>query len=876
MKYLFTAVYLLFFFHCEILCQDLTPDDPIEIRHCGSERISDPPSIDGLLNEEIWSRGEWTGDYVQQIPQERATPSQATKFKVFYDDKFLYIGARCYDTEPDKIVRRMSRRDGFEGDWVEFNIDSYHDLRTAFSFTISATGVKGDEFVTNDGNNWDGSWNPIWYADTNIDAEGWTAEIKIPLSQLRYGNQEEHIWGLQSTRLDFRTGERSIWQYIPQNSGRWVSGFGKLEGLKGVKPQKQIEIQPYVVLKNDSYEKEEGNPFRDGSDFSMTTGLDGKIGVTSDLVLDFTINPDFGQVEADPAQLRLDGFEAFFNEQRPFFVENRNLFEGGHHSSILFYSRRIGGNPKGYPSLNDDDYTDVPENATILGAAKLSGKTKKGLSIGILESVTAREMAKIENTEGEKREETVEPLTNYFVGRMSQDFREGNTVLGGMITATNRKLDGTDMDWLHKSAYSGGLDLIHRWNDRKMFINAKTFYSNVRGTQESILDTQTSLARNYQRPDAEHLNVDSTATALSGYGGAFVLGRNAGNRKINFEAGLKWNSPGLELNDIGFINETDQITQSTWLYYKIGNPFAIFNNMRFNYSVDFNYDFGGQLRFIWMQANTHAQFKNFWGYGIGANVNMKNLAKAALRGGPSLVFNDNFSMWTYIYSDGRKKLFFELNPWMNMAGQNTNKTFGGDLTVRYRPFRTVELRVAPGYTKSRRAVQYVSNVDRPDGIQYVNSKINQETFSVSLRVDYTILPNLTIQYYGQPFISKGIYSDFLDLKDPLEKDFYKRFDSLSGLSYDEMDEIYSVDENGDNVTDYTFDNPDFVYMQFRSNLVARWEYIPGSELFFVWSQGTTQLGNNPSQDLLASLENELFSDQLRNTFLIKATYRFLK
>ncbi len=874
MKNLITTLFIIGIF--QTLISQETPTEPTPKKKCFTQKISgSSPSIDGKLDDAVWEQVEWNGDYIQREPADNTPPTHQTRFKILYDDKYLYIGARCYDSEPEKIVRRMSRRDGFEGDWVEFNIDSYHDLRTAFSFTLTAAGVIGDEFITNNGNNWDSNWNPIWYTGTHIDEEGWTAEIKIPFSQLRYANKESLVWGIQSTRLDFRNGERSVWQHIPQNSNTWVSDFGELHGLEGVKPQKQIEIQPYVVAKMDTYEKEEGNPFRDGLDFSANAGLDGKIGVTSDLILDFTINPDFGQVEADPAQLRLDGFEVFFQERRPFFIENRNLFDGGFNGGNLFYSRRIGGSPKGYPSLASDEYGKIPDNTTIWGAAKFSGKTQKGLSIGILESITAEEKALIRNTEGEERKEVIEPLTQYFVGRLMQDFSGGNTVIGGMMTATNRKLKDTGMDWLRSSAYSGALDVTHRWKEQSWYVSGRGMFSKVNGSEESIFNTQTAIQRNYQRPDAKHLSIDSTATSLIGHGGTVSLGKNSGNKKVNFETSVRWISPGFELNDIGFLGSADQINHSFWTYYRIGKPFSVFNRMRFNFSHQSEWDFGGINHSLYFGTNAHAGFKNFWAIGTGINYNARNFPKAALRGGPSLMFNPNASHWMYVETDSRKKVFFFFNFWNAWGTQNTSRSSGYSGRVTYRPVRTLELSASPNYNRSRRAIQYVTNIEMADGnTNYINATILQKTFSTAFRINYTILPNLSIQYYGEPFISKGNYSNFKKIVDPLAKDYYDRIDMLSNISYDEENSLYSIDENNDSIEDYSFGNPDFIYMQFRSNLVARWEYIPGSELFFVWSQGTVNSGD-PNDNLFPSLGGNLFSEKLNNTFLIKATYRFL-
>src|SRR5687768_3236588 len=470
-----------------------------------TQRLNAAITLDGIPVEEAWNAVEWGGDFIQWQPNEGKPPSQQTNFKILYDEKFLYIAYRCHDLAPDSIVKRMGRRDAFPGDWVEINIDSYHDQRTAFSFTLSVSGVRNDEFVSENGDYWDVNWNPIWFAKTHIDDKGWTGEVKIPLSQLRYGNEQEKIWGFQVMRRLFRKEERSIWQYIPQNSGVWVSRFGELRGLKNIPVHRQVELAPYVTAQADKYEEEAGNPFAKGFDKKITAGLDGKVAITNDLILDFTINPDFGQVEADPSQVRIDGFQNFFEERRPFFIESRNIFDyqltgseagGDYDSDLLFYSRRIGSSPHGFPTLNTGEYVNLPQNTSILGAAKFSGKTKKGLSIGILESITQREMATIDKN-GERRKELVEPLTNYFVGRLQKDIKSGNTIFGGIITSVNRQKGLNDM--LHSSAYSGGLDFLHYWKSRTWYIRGNIVFSHVKGSKEAILKTQTAFEHLFQR-----------------------------------------------------------------------------------------------------------------------------------------------------------------------------------------------------------------------------------------------------------------------------------------------------------------------------------------------------------------------------------------
>ena len=842
------------------------------------------PVIDGKLDDPVWETVQWGGDFTQMMPNDGGEPVAPTNFKILYDDENIYVGYRCHDDEPEKIVKRMSRRDGFEGDWVEINIDSYHDLRTAFSFTISASGVKGDEFISNNGNNWDDSWNPIWYARTNIDEKGWTAEIRIPLSQLRYGNKEEQIWGFQVHRRNFRHDARSLFQHIPRNSGVWVSAFAELHGIHGIKPQKQIEIQPYLVAQTSTFEKEEGNPFVDGSDSRFTVGVDGKIGVTSDMVLDFTINPDFGQVEADPAAVRLDGFQNFFREQRPFFVENNNVFDfgltnsaagGNYDSDNLFYSRRIGGSPHGYPNLRQGEYADVPDNASILGAAKFSGKTKNGFAIGVLESITANEYANID-LNGERREELVEPLTNYFVGRATQDFDGGNTVVGGIFTAVNRDLEDTNLDFLHKAAYSGGVDVVHRWKDQSWVATGNFVFSRVEGTTEAITNTQTSFEHYFQRPDADHLEVDESRTSLTGTGGTLKVGKFGGNWK--FETGATWRSPELELNDIGFMNNADEINHFFWSGYRFNNPFSIFRNLGLNVNHWMRWDFSGRHLYQAANANMFTQFKNYYRLFVGYTREFKDISNQALFGGPALRKSSGNAVFLNAGTDSRKKVQFSFNAfWAKGNDPDQSKTVDASnygFGVRIQPTNALRIFLRPSIGRFDRLMQNVTSVDFENRTNYIVSSLDQNTLSMTVRLNYNITPNLTIQYYGQPFITRVRYFDFKRITNPNARLFHDRFIPLNNINYNGEAGIYSVDDTGDGIEDYAFDNPDFSFMQFRSNLVARWEYVPGSELFLVFAQSTNNSGD-PQEDILPSLTDNLFNNKPTNIFVIKWTYRFL-
>lgn len=848
------------------------------------------PVIDGLLDDACWGDLPWSGDFTTRSPKELLTPKQQTSFKLTYDDKNIYVAVRCHDTDPEKIVRRLTRRDQFDGDWVEINIDSYNDKRSAFSFTVNAAGVIGDEFITNNGNNWDSNWNPIWYVKTSIDNEGWIAEMRIPLSQLRFGQKEMHTWGLQFTRYDFRSQERSVWKFISRNEAGWVSNFGVLEGLKGIQPQKQVEIQPYVLAQAETYEAEAGNPYATGSGQKITGGLDAKIGITSDLTLDLTINPDFGQVEADPSVLNLNGYQIFFSERRPFFIENRNIFDfqatyaeagGSFTSDNVFYSRRIGSSPSGYPDTKEGEYVDMPRNTSILGAAKFSGKTKKGTSIGILESVTQREVAHISDGVNE-RTEIVEPMTNYFVGRVQQDFKEGNSYLGGIFTAVNRKLEDSYLaDFMHKTAYTGAVDFMHTWDNRSWYVAGTGIVSRVSGTKEAIFNTQTDFVHNMQRTDATHLEVDEEKISLTGNSGTVRLGKIGGNFK--FESGFTWRSAGLALNDIGFLLQTDYMAHYLWAGYQQNEQSKHLNSWRVNYNHWFYWDLSGRNTHQGFNVNAHAQLKNFWGGGTGSFYQNYDVDTRALRGGPSLLSPKGINHWWYVYSDSRKKIQGSLNGWQYWGGEKSSHSWGFDVGVTMQPLRTLSISISPSYNINNQALQYVTQVSEnvpTEENRYINGSIAQQTLGVSLRMNYTINPNMTIQFYGQPFISRGDYTDFKYITNPIAAKFEDRFAVYDNnqITFDAENFSYMIDENRDGTVDYEIENPNFDFIQFRSNLVYRWEYTPGSTLFLVWTQGTTFYEGTErplEQPIIPDFWNNVSSNKPQNIFLIKMTYRFL-
>lgn len=845
--------------------------------------------LDGIPDEEAWNAVEWGGDFTEWTPNEGHKPTQPTNFKILYDDRFLYLAYRAWEESTDSISKRMGRRDEFPGDWVEINIDSYHDLRTAFSFTLSVSGVRNDEFISNNGTDWDPSWNPIWFAKTHIDDEGWTAEVKIPLSQLRYGNAKEKVWGIQLMRRIFRKEERSTWQYIPQKAGVWVSSFGELHGLKDIPMHRQVEIAPYILAKADTYKKEPGNPFATGVDSRLNGGIDGKVAITNDLILDFTINPDFGQVEADPSQVRLDGYQNFFSERRPFFIESRNIFNyqltgseagGDYDSDLLFYTRRIGGSPHGSVSTGPGEYVDYPQNTSIIGAAKFSGKTKKGWSVGILESIADREYANVDHN-GDRRKELVEPVTNYFVGRLQKDIHEGNTILGGIFTAVNRG-NGLE-DVLHREAYSGGMDFLHYWNNRTWYIRGNLVFSNVSGSRQAIVGTQTSFEHLFQRPGKTGLSVDTTRTSLTGTGGTFRFGKLGGKggrlgEVLKFETGLTFRSPELELNDIGFMLTANEINHFTWIGLHFQQPHLFFRNARLNYNHWSRWDFGGRFLYQAFNFNSHATFKNNWQGGTGFSWNPYEISNNALRGAASLRKPSGAAHNFYLVTDYRKKVYVQINGFNAWGSRNTVKSNNLGLSLTVQPLNALRISIGSDYSYYMRLQdQFVSNVDVNGMTRSIVAHLKQNTLRFTARASYNITPDLTLQYYGQPYITRPLYSNYAYVVDPLVRKYHDRFAVFEPGQLTADNGTFLVDENKDGITDYTFDKPDFNFVQFRSNLVIRWEYSAGSELYLVWSQGNTpDASSELDKPLASSLFHNAFLEQGRNIFLVKCTYRFLK
>ena len=844
-------------------------------------KISAPPAIDGILDDEAWKFGEWIDDFTQYEPYNGKKPSQRTEFKILFDEDNIYAAFKAFDTSPDSIVNRLTRRDNPDGDLVGVIFDSFHDLRTGFLFGITSSGVKYDQMYTNDGQNQDPSWNPNWWVKTSINKEGWVAEMKIPFSQLRFEKNSGDIWGLNVARLLYRKNEQSFWQHIPKDSPGLVHLFGELSGLEQIKPRKIFDVTPYGVGKAETFKAEPDNPFLSkGRKFGMNGGIDAKIGVTNNMTMDLTINPDFGQVEADPSEVNLSAYETFFTEKRPFFIEGNNITnfglgigDGDVGNDNLFYSRRIGRRPQGDPELKDGWNADVPTNSTILGAAKLTGKTKDGLSLGFVEAMTAQEKAEID-TIGGRMLETVEPLTNYFVGRVQKDINEGKTIIGGIFTSTNRDLDPNLSDFMHKAAYTGGVDFTQYFKEKSWMVNLNTAFSLVEGSKKAILNTQRSSARYYQRPDNDYARLDTGRTSLAGSGGRLQVMKLNGH--WNFIYATIWKTPGFETNDLGYIREADQTLTLLLAQYSQWEPKWIYK--RYNISADFYtiYNFGWDNLGKGFEWNASMDLKNYWMISTGGNFTGNGISTSMLRGGPKMKMPGSTSARIGFSTDNRKKLVFEVYTNGSRGYLNYSKSFYAETGATYKPTNYLSVTFTPGLSKSYTDLQYVTSINYNNSDKYVFASIDRKTVSASFRVNLNLSPDLTLQYWGQPFVATGRYYDHKFILNPTADIYKERFVTYSDAQKTFDGENYNIDENLDGIKDYSFEKTDFKVQEFLSNLVIRWEYNPGSTVFLVWSQ--TRSYSNGSGDLNYFNDmGDLFdrdNNVPHNVFLVKFSYRF--
>ena len=799
----------------------------------------DPPRLDGFLDDEVWQQAEFTSEFFQKDPNEGEPAMHKTEVGFLFDESSLYIAARMYFEDPDKIHAYVTRRDkAGNAARIIISLDTYLDRRTAYTFGLTAGGSRFDYYHPSDSEHRrESSFDPVWEGKAQITDYGWSAEMQIPFSQLRFKNQDEQVWGVNINRWIPNTNEDLYWVLIPKDDTGWASKFGELVGISGIAPSRRIELLPYSAS-NAKYTSgtDPLDPFNDGSKYDSRVGLDLKMGLGSNLTLDATVNPDFGQVEADPAVVNLSAFETFFRERRTFFIEGRQLFDNN--GPTFFYSRRIGARPHGSA---EGDFLDNPDNTTIIGAAKITGRLNSGLSIGVLSAVTSTEhadtfTAATDSTQEIRGRTRVEPLNGFGVVRLQQEFGASQSTVGVMLTGVKRDIStGSALaEILNKQAYTGNMDWDLRFQGGKYVLSGYTGFSHISGDPLAIVRAQRSSARYYQRPDATHVRLDSTRTSLSGYAGSIRFNKNSGEHWL-WGTGVSAESPAFELNDAGILFGADGIGNWAYLAYRETKPGKLFRDYELQVSTfaEWNYEWIRSFRIY--DFNFNFTFKNFWRLGMHYHNAPDNLSWTKTRGGPVMGTPSHQHLQVRLSNNHASNFNWRARTsyiWDGLDGFD----FSSSARFSVKPTDALELSLEPEYERERTSQQYFTRFEdtgRPEtfGNRYVFSAIDRSTISTQIRLNYAITPDLSLELYAEPFAASGRRFDFGELRKPRSLDL--RFYGTDGTTITKNAEGFTVTDGADT---FELENRDFNIRSFRSNFVLRWEWRRGSTLFLVWQQ----------------------------------------
>ncbi|HEX6104896.1 MAG TPA: DUF5916 domain-containing protein [Gemmatimonadales bacterium] len=838
-----------------LVVQGAAMADPAPVAVTAAARATlaaEAPVLDGRDNDAVWRAAPAIDRFLQAKPSEGAPARFATEARVAYDARHLYVFVRAFDPRPDSIVALLSRRDEqTASDQIILMLDPYHDRRTGYEFAVNPAGVKADYAVYNDGDE-DLAWDAVWDAVTRVDSLGWTAEYRIPLSQLHYSAAGPVTFGLLVWRVIQRHTETVTWPlYRPSRSG-FISQFGELTGLERLAPPGHAELTPYVVTKNVSGPASEGY----ARDQEVSIGGDFRYRIASNLLLNATVNPDFGQVEADPSELNLSAFETFFTEQRPFFVEGKGLFTFTVNCVVvvdcntgegLFYSRRIGRAPRLADVYGDEA---SPTATRILGAAKITGRLPGGFSLGVLNAVT-------DDVRGPGGT-TLEPTTNYAVVRGNQDLDDGNASLGFIATAVNRSLDASTEPYLHRSAYAAGVDARRRFWGRRFEVSGSFDLSRVAGTGEAIARTQRDPVHLYQRPDGP-LEFDPSRTSLSGTNLELRFAKVGGNR-LRFETAYQRRTPGFEINDLGFLRQADQQMWTSWANLAFREPNRVFRELRWNFNHWEHWSLAGLPTERAFNTNVHTQLNNRWWLHAGGTVGQigSTYCDRCARGGPAIRQDPYLAPWVGIEGDDRRPLvpYFWVNYMRGDRGRSETLRLEPQLDLKVSARFTTSL--SASWERNRNDIQYYDTFTDDGGAEhYTFAHLEQKTLSLTWRLGYTFTPEATLQVYASPFISKGTYGSLREVADPGARDYDARY-----RPYDNAE--VEGDPGGFNVR------------EFRSNVVFRWEYRPGSTLFLVWSQGREGLSDREGGKSFGGDLGDLFRERADHTFLVKLSYWFAR
>jgi hypothetical protein len=830
-------------------------------------KATPPPNLDGRLDDPAWANATVATDFTQNYPRGGTPATRRTEARVVFSGDAVYVGMRAFDS-PDSIVAPLARRDArVNTDLLDVLFDSFHDRRSAFHFAVNPAGVKFDIYHYNDALA-DVSWDAVWDVAVSQDSLGWSAEFRIPLSQLRYNVSSDgpSTWGVNFYRNIARRQEWSSWAPVPQGESREVSRFGDITDIESLASSRRREVIPYVSASLTRAPGERADPFFQQTAFSGGAGLDAKLGVGNGLTLDLTVHPDFGQVEADPSEVNISGFETTFQERRPFFVENGGLFQLPIYESpeeVLFYPRRIGRAPQ----VGADStalFAREPQQTTIIGAAKLSGKTARGISVGVMEAVTGAAFADIVDTLGRRQTDLVEPTTSYSVARVQQDLRENGTI-GGMFTASNRFNLGRTATDVHDAAYGGGLDFRLRFGGNggsgyELF--GALFGSWVHGSARAIAETQRSSAHYFQRPDADHIDYDTTKTSLSGLAGRLQFDKMTG--RLRYGNAFYTRTPGFEVNDVGIQKVADWSEDFVWVGTVQTTPGSLFNNWSVYGNTWSWWTYGGERTFSQINVDLQGELRNFWGsfLRIGRRLPARTLR---LRGGPLLNEDGSWVAFGSFYSPQQSALRVSASYSLTKSDAPGTRSYSFSPSVFWQPWSSASVTLGPSISRETSDIFYVAQSGSAGSARYVLGALDRTTAALTTRVDLAFSPVLTLQLYAQPFLSAGSYTDFKEVTAPRATAYNDRFTRFTPTL---ADGVYTADTNGDGMADITFDDPAFNVREFQSNVVMRWEYRPGSTLFVVWSQARhTDTAATPFR--LSTDANELFRTVPENVLLVK-------
>ena len=818
-------------------------------------RADVPPAIDGREDDAVWRAAPAMSDFLEFQPTEGKAPRFRTEFKAAYDDRNLYVFVRAFDPHPDSIMTALTRRDiRGPSDQLKLMIDSYHDRRSGFEFAVNPLGVKRDYAMYND-NSEDDSWDGVWDVGTRIDSVGWTAEFRIPFSQLRYANRPDHTFGFAVWRDIERYKERTSWPLYKSSQSGISSQLGELADIRDIAPFHRLEVAPFTVVKSSSIEVT-GAPSGAslwGRSQKLSAGADLKYGVTPNLTLDATVNPDFGQVESDPSVVNLSAFETFLQERRPFFIEGSGFYKFGLNCNVvncggegLFYSRRIGRTPQ-MLSINSS-YADAasPNVTPIIGAAKLTGRLPGGLNVGALEAVTGRV--------GGVADYTTEPRTSYTVLRAQQDLRNGSTSIGVIGTGVNRALDQWTERSLRREAYVLGSNLSHKFGASRYELTASLTGSTVRGTTAAIAATQRNSVHLFNRPDGG-LVYDTTRTSLAGNAEELTFGKMGGNM-VHWQTSWQRQSPGFETNDLGYLRRANQQSLSNWVGFSWRKPTSLYRQLTGNLNAWGYWTAAGLTTDRALNTNWHMTLVNNSSVhtGVTASQLPGSFCDNCARGGPAFRRSPFINYNIGFNGDDRRRVVPYLWAYTGRGDYGASHYVELSPEIQIVPMSQLQIDISGDWTRNTDDSQWLGNfTDTATKItHYSFAHLQQETVSLGARVSYAATPALTVQVYAAPFVSRGEYTNTRELSaTPRAERYEDRYTAYSPPAG----------------TSLGFD-----VLQVRSTSVLRWEFRPGSTLFAVWTHDRKG-GSNKFFDRPWRAEyDDILALHPANTFLLKVAY----